>query len=242
MSSSNDRFINGCSVAMLHYLCQVINELAVAVPTINKKTLSHDVIGDLRHLSVERPGTLWFLETFSVIANEQNLFPVKLLPSVPVLSRPRSDAVVHSCLENSAKEMDRTGNTIAWGIYCTFPSKNSSVFTFHAINRDRDGNYYETENRPTAVRDTVYGVFFPYDFNEAHYRTVLYKWKRHQDYGVQEIRFDTLLFKEGDAVHVVMEKGRSYEQDGRRSYIAKLRLEGDEIVSSVYNDPLLLNP
>ena len=86
-------------------------------------------------------------------------------------------------------------------------------------------------------------MFFPYDFNEAHYRTVLYKWRRRQDYGVEQVRFDTLLFKEGDAVHVVMEKGRSYNGgDGRRSYIARLRLDGDDIVASVQPEPLLLNP
>ena len=243
MSSSNDRIVNGCSIMMLHYLCQVMNELAAAVPTINKKVMSRDVISDISHISTERHGTLWFLENFRVIANENNLFPVKLLSSEQVVSRPRSDAVVHSCLENSAKEMDRTGNTIVWGIYCTFPSKNSSVFCFHAINKDRDGVYYETENRPRATHGAVYGVFFPYDFNEAHYRTVLYKWRRRQDYGVEQVRFDTLLFKEGDAVHVVMEKGRSYNGgDGRRSYIARLRMDGDDIVASVQPEPLPLNP
>ena len=244
MSSSNDRIVNSCSVEVLHYLCKVITELAAAVPSTDKKVLSHDVIGDMSKLSTERHGTLWFLENFRVIANENNLFPVKLLRSEPVVSRPRADAPVHYCLENSAKEMDRTGNTIAWGIYCCFPTKNSSIFCFHAINKDRDGVYYETENRPRATHGAVYGVFFPYDLNEAHYRTVLYNWKRHLELGVEQVRFDTLLFKEGDAVHVVMERGTAYgsRSRGRRTYIAKLRMDGDDMVASVQPEPLLLNP
>ena len=40
-----------------------------------------------------------------------------------------------------------------------------------------------------------------------------------------------------------MEKGRSYNGgDGRRSYIARLRMDGDDIVASVQPEPLLLNP
>jgi hypothetical protein len=241
MSSSAP--VRRATTSVLHYLCQVINELAAAVPTVNKKVLSHDVIGDIKNpCTTQRLSTMWFLENFRAVGNENNMFPVKLLPSVVVVSRPRSDAVVHSCLENSAKEMDRTGNTIVWGIYCSQPSDKFSILCFHAINRDRDGVYYETENRPDAVRGQRRAVFFPYDFNEAHYRTVLHNWKRHLDCGAEQVRFDTLLFKEGDAVHVVVEKGRSYDEDGRRSYIARLTAEGDEMLSEVYDDPLTLNP
>jgi hypothetical protein len=224
----NNRFVNNVSVMLTRTLLGVVADIKSVVPQIDKNAMA---IGVIKGLAEETEDAKCLARMMGYISEMGSEFlPYAEDGIVTLWSRPRSYAQEHDCLHNSAKEMQKTGNTIAWGLFASHSTKGAVDFVFHAVNRDGRGDYYETENRGD-LREGVAGVYIPFNFNADFYKKVLQEWKRGKADLAAAHRYDAYLVQDAEGwAHLVLEAGVYWDEGaaesvvaGKRSYIGKAR-------------------
>ena len=235
MSSSNrhnKRFVNKVSVMLTRTLLGVVADIKSVLPQTDKNAMALGVIKGLAESTEDDKCLARMMGYISEM--DRDFLPYAKDGLVTLWSRPRQYAQPHDCLHNSAKEMQRTGNSIAWGLFSSHSTNGAVMFVFHAVNRDSRGEYYETENRG-ELTESVAGMYIPFNFNADFYKKVLQEWKHGKAGLATAHRYDAYLVQDADGwAHLVLEKGCYWVEDeggsvvaGERKYIGRGRFKGE---------------
>ena len=206
---------NGVHSKVIETFTKVCGRLARNIPNINKEALTRRIISGL---GVDDDGHVAGRHMRNILTNKElGIVPEVSGQCVDLISRPRKGVPIRECITTSLQEMDRTGNSIRWGMLMSYPASGSAWAVFHAVNYDRKHKvYYETEDRSEYTKEfqrgLKAGIYFPFDLTDAFYKEVYKTWatKGGRTPAVKPYRIDLYMLGDGrdlDTYHIVGERG-----------------------------------
>jgi hypothetical protein len=244
---NNQRLVGNVSSLIIGNYCSFINSIASVNPFINKKEFCLSILNDIRDVEMDRsehsPHKMLLLASMSPV-----VAPSMVQQIEPLRARPKDDREPNGCLENAVKEWRETGNEMEWGLWLTNPSSKSVSAVWHAVNRDAEGNFYDTQPHDGTYNGCV-GLFIPSGYTHNGIRQIMRNTRSNKGTRVQDIRYDLYMFEENGRFHIIREVGCHFDAqagrlahagDGKREYLGWMTWDGDMPMPHLHDVPLVV--
>lgn len=245
---NNQRFIGNVSTAVIKNYCSYINSISSVSPFINRNEWAHDMMRDLHNENYDRSKNSPEAMLICSIINTPEIAPRVERRFELLYSRPKDGRVPNDCFSNAIDEHMETGNEMEWGLWVSNPASKSVSAVWHAVNRDAEGKFYDTQPSLSATPGRPCGWFIPSIYTHRGITQMLSNTLTGRGETTSDVRYDLYMLVENGRFHIVREHGAYFDtresdivREGERKYLGWMTWgDGDMPVSHLCDVPLVV--